>query len=72
MEIPGPGMFVFCLQINRIAIKAPDSLQWTPVREVSKSTAVSTINHRGNFSSVLTVLCCTDFDKICLSYIANM
>lgn len=35
MEIPGPGMFVFCLQINRIAVKAPNSLQWTPVREVS-------------------------------------
>lgn len=52
MEIP--GMFGFCLQINGIAVKAPDSLQWTPVREVSNSTAVSTINHHGNFSSVLT------------------
>lgn len=54
MEIPGPGMFAFCLQINRIAVKAPDSLQWAPVREISNSTAVSTINHLGNFSSVLT------------------
>lgn len=53
-EIPGPGMFVFCLQINRIAVKAPDSLQWAPVREVSNNTAVSTINHHGNFSSVPT------------------
>lgn len=55
-EITGPGLLFFCLQINRIAVQKPDSVQWAPVREVSNNAAVSTINQPGNFSSVLTEL----------------
>lgn len=55
-EITGPGLLFFCLEINKIAVKAPDRVQWAPVREVSNNTAVSTISQDGNFSFVLREL----------------
>lgn len=53
-EITRLGLLFFCLRINTIAVKTSDSVQWAPVREVSNNTAVSSINHCGNFSFVLT------------------